>query len=714
MTFAGERANSFVFSTSGSAFVVALFALAGWACAAVSTFDPWLALAKLAIAGVHLVLIGRACGILLRLERPPVLALAHDALLGQVVGLAYVYIRSSVSDAFALPGISSAETFFAEALLLFLALRRVRSADLPSAIPRENRAPRLVLVLIWLGWLVAIALQKLDLHFTPSSDPDIHAWYAKRFVDLGRIYYDLLPASDAWMVYPSTFGSLNLVWGRFSGLHPVQLVNLSVYLQFTLYAGASFSILGGAASRTGTRIGLAVLHFAFAYVGFNAVFAEQRAFLEGTPRLAHTALLFFPLFFALQHRASLARRPRLWMFPAIGVALGACVNPTHVPASLLIGAGALAVARGSDGSSANRRAYLASGLAALAVALLFFFSDPFYRGLALQQRAPDEARETATDLTGSAFAAQLDVASIVFEDLPGAVDRLLGNQAQLEPERLARRTGLLLLAVMLAAHGFRMRRQQPNPDAPEGIVRLALASFVIVLLHGIWSESASTLGQPEVLQTRLLNRYSQALQEQLERLFFTLVPGLIFALSTMRRVDAPRWKESVAVCALVIASVPFLWTRLATQQTSFYGELRNSPLGAVYASDAAFAVQIQSHVAEQERVLLPGRLRRIPGEHWIFTTDAGRAVALFSDVRTSFFLGLDGWAFTAGAYEAHVQPSNFDPTWLRAKNVLWLFDSGSFPPRLLNAHYTSVARGENAILWRLRDAPLSLPAKSAP
>ena len=54
MTFAGERANSFVFSTSGSAFVVALFALAGWACAAVSTFDPWLALAKLAIAGVHL------------------------------------------------------------------------------------------------------------------------------------------------------------------------------------------------------------------------------------------------------------------------------------------------------------------------------------------------------------------------------------------------------------------------------------------------------------------------------------------------------------------------------------------------------------------------------------------------------------------------------------------------------------------------------------
>jgi hypothetical protein len=93
---------------------------------------------------------------------------------------------------------------------------------------------------------------------------------------------------------------------------------------------------------------------------------------------------------------------------------------------------------------------------------------------------------------------------------------------------------------------------------------------------------------------------------------------------------------------------------------------------------------------------------RTATEHWVFTTDAGRAVPLFSDLRTSFFLGLDGWAFTAGAYQAHVKPPNFDPVWLRAQNVLWLIESGNFPVRILAKHYERMFGDDHAVLWRLR------------
>jgi hypothetical protein len=76
---------------------------------------------------------------------------------------------------------------------------------------------------------------------------------------------------------------------------------------------------------------------------------------------------------------------------------------------------------------------------------------------------------------------------------------------------------------------------------------------------------------------------------------------------------------------------------------------------------------------------------------------------LYSNVKTSFFFGLDGWAFTAGAYEAHVAFPHFDPVWLRAQKVLWLVESGNFPPPILKAFYERRFGNDHAVLWRLRE-----------
>ncbi len=696
--------------------VLGLFMAASWWNGTTSSFHPVYAPLKLSIGLLHLVAIGFACTKLLGLQRPQALAPAHDALLGQVVCLAYVYTRSIASNLLGLPGISPAETFLAEAILLAAAFRRSRPQKIRLSCSPRNAAWTLALHFLWLGWLFAVALQKLDLFYTPSSDPDIHAYYAKIFLERGRIYYDLLPGSDAWMVYPSGFSSLNFVLGRLSGLHAVQLVNVAAYLQLALFAGAGFAVLASLSARRSTAIPLALFHFGFIFLGFNAVFGEHRMFLEGTPRLAHTALLFFPLFFALQHHRSLSARSWLWGLPLVAVLVGMCLNPTHAPAAVLVGALSLGVTRfagrQAPGTTTHRPWVRVLEIAvAVATTAIFLSSDPFYRSLAAQQSAPSTEREQATDLTGAAFTMDVDPGALISQALPSAAREIIASPDGSAAQRHVRE--FLLAAVLLGlAIGLAKRRlgQQGVPSEFERLWVYAGAALGTLLIHAVWSEIAQQLGRPGVLQTRLLAQYTSSLQQQINLMFFGLAPAVLLALFLVsfdrrRGFRPPRMRNrkfAVAV-GLALLSVPFLATTHREHHSKFYSQLRNSPLGRVYASDADFAQRVQAQVGHDERVLLPGRPRRMPGEHWVFTTEASRAIPLFSNARTSFFLGLDGWAYTAGAYEAHVDPPNFDPQWLRAERLVWLVESGNFPMQILKRHYERVFGNDHAVLWRLRE-----------
>jgi hypothetical protein len=683
--------------------------LAAFAFASFESFHPLIAMGKLAMACVIFAAIGRAAAFWLGLgERAkegspgrPRLAIAHDILLGQVLSLGYLYARSLLSDTLGLPGVSQIECFvvLGGMAIAYATRERTTGATSGEGTPRLDRA---VVIVLWLSWLVWIAFQKLDLHFTPSSDPDIHAFYARTLLERGQIFYDLLPNSDSWMIYPSAFASLNFVWGVFSGLHPVQLVNVAAHVQWTLLVGAVLGLLVGPRCDRPVDVVLAALHFTFAYLGFNAVFADGRAFLEGTPRLAHTALLVYPLLFALRYREDLHRQPWLWLVPAFATALGACVNPTHVPAMLLAAAAACAVAQ------APRRLAKPIG-AALVIALAVAWTDPFYRGLAAQQTAPAAEREAATDLTGQAFAARIDLARIVSHGLPDSWQRLAAMDRDDAATRWLRRIAWLSALITLVMLGYIAKRAGPDREdaaPPHPRAPLFYGRFAVVVLHALWTAVVPAFGQAEVLQTRLLTQYTRALQEQLELVFLAVVPLALLAtaMSLPAAIDAGGRKRLRWAFVAALVALPFLLTSAISQRTAFHAALRESPLGAVHRGDVEFARRVADHVPADERVLLPGRTRRLPGEHWVFTTDAGRALPLFTDAPTSFFLGLDGWAFTAGAYQAHVAPPRFDPTWLRAQRIDWLLDSGQLPPQLVKQHYDLALRGDNAVLWRLREA----------
>ena len=683
---------------------------------ATTSFGPLVAPLKLLIGLVHLVAIGAAAGSLLRLQRPAVLSVAQDALLGQVVCLAYVYFRSFVSNLFDLPGISTAEWFVAEALLVAMAWKLAGAQMRPRFAARGDAVSWGLVHFFWLAWLAGVATLKLDLYFTPSSDPDIHAFYAKTFLEHGRVYYDLLPNSDVSMVYPSAFASMNFVLAKLSGLHPVQVVNIAVYLQLTLFAGASFSVFASVLERRSSLIAQAALHFGFCYFAFNAVFVVHRMYLPGTPRLAHTALLLFPLLFVTQHREAIRARPGLFSVPLVALLVGICVNPSHAPATLLVGALSLAllwrVRSAPEGARPSRRsAWLLQGIVAACLAMVFLWTDPFYRSLAVQQLASVEEVEAATDLTGSAFGGPVEFATLLPRAIPAAIDGLAAAQDEESKRALvsvlfiigvAFAISLLVLASLL---GKKQVSKEENP-----LLRFAGAVLVLFLVHAVWAEVVPQLGKEGVLQTRLLIQYTHAMQQQISMMFFSVAPMMLvalllvhFAAGSSEHGGRSVWLEHGVTITALVVSLPLFYTAQRANLSAHYDAMRRCPLGELYSSDVEFAQKVAERVNDDERVLLPGRSRRVPDEHWVLTTEVGRAIPLYSDVKTSFFLGLDGQSFTPGAYLAHVKPPNFDREWLRQKNVVWLVESGKFSPRILNRHYDRVFGNDRAVLWKLRE-----------
>jgi hypothetical protein len=679
-------------------------------------FSLPLALAKLCLGLFGLTVIGAMCAQSLGLGRPRLLASAWYLLLAQVLCVTYVYLRSALSLGTGLPGITLPEVVVALSLLMAHFARR---HGLPRLLGRAS-AVDLACHVLWLAGFFAIASQKLDLLYTPSSDPDFHAWHARQILEHGQLYSNLLPQSDVPLTYAGAFASLNVALSRLSGLHPVQLVNLQPYLQQAIFAGCGFSLLAQQLKRRSSLLLFGLLYFAASGLVFNPVFVNGRAHLEGTARLSHTALLFFPLFFALWNGNRVARRPILLLLPTSAVMIGVCTNPAHAPASLLLAAiaAALALLRWRSGGmriAATRRSWITSALACGVLAGLFLWVDPFYRDAA-GFGAP---RDAATDTATNAFALHLDGAQIAAA-LPKVLSEFAAPWQSPDiptPLPLALWSAALSCALLVAAGMIpALRRQLALSPGNKRIVALFAGAVAFLLLHGLWCELVPSFVRFGHVAGRLLVQYSWGAQRQTGLLFFALLAPLplLLALAQLERFADARAPTSsstrartkargVALASVVmigLAALPFYRLAAARVET-FLPELRTTPLGEVYADDLRIASVAEAQVAEEERVLLPGRLLDKRYERWVLPTGGARAIPHFTDLRTAFFAGHDGTAFSVEAYAKHVR-LHFDSEWLRAHRVVWLLDNGELPRTLLERHYEAVAQGEHSSLWKLR------------
>jgi hypothetical protein len=256
-----------------------------------------------------------------------------------------------------------------------------------------------------------------------------------------------------------------------------------------------------------------------------------------------------------------------------------------------------------------------------------------------------------------------------------------------------------------------LRRRVALSPAEKRLFAVFAGAVAFMLLHGLWCELVPSLVRIDHVAGRLLVQYSWGAQRQAGLLFFTLLAPLplLLAIGQLERSAGARasgvpWSTTLAVGASVamlgLAALPFYRLASARMET-FLPELRATPLGEVRADDLRIARAAEARVGEEERVLLPGRLLDKRYERWVLPTGGARAIPHFTDLRTAFFAGRDGMAFSAEAYANHVR-RHFDAEWLRAHRVVWLFDNGELPRTLLERHYERVTEGEHSSLWKLR------------
>ena len=146
------------------------------------------------------------------------------------------------------------------------------------------------------------------------------------------IPYDHQPFSADPFGYPSAFGVLNAIWCSLASITPVQVVNLQITVQACLAVGLILKCI--ISLRQTPPTGVMLLVVAAAHWIFTMPSNSEAAYLQGTPRLAHSAFAILPLtfIFYLHHMAAPLARLR-WCVVLVGsfcVAWAVSTNPAHI------------------------------------------------------------------------------------------------------------------------------------------------------------------------------------------------------------------------------------------------------------------------------------------------------------------------------------------------------------------------------------------------
>ena len=257
--------------------------------------------AQICVALCAFLLVGTALDEMLGLRGPFVF---HRICIGQLALLVWFYLRS-LAARLGIPGVGRVEIWLVVFATIACAVWWKRRATAPGAVHIDSaaplsttmnslneRAPLLAVALVLLAWSAALHwfLGRYSGHLeTPSSDTDLHAYFAKLTVGAGQIVRTQAPISLDRLTYPSGFPALNAIAIWLGNASPAAIVTAQPAVQSCLAVGLLLE--AGIALRGRLRLASALLLLGAAFLLLVVPVHPDAPFLEGTARLAGAPLL---------------------------------------------------------------------------------------------------------------------------------------------------------------------------------------------------------------------------------------------------------------------------------------------------------------------------------------------------------------------------------------------------------------------------------------
>jgi hypothetical protein len=671
--------------------------------------------------------------VVFRIDAKGLPAPAHQIVFGQVALLVYFYARSALSYAFRIPGVRSWELYALGAAAAIDLLRRRRLPETEH--PKTTTAYVVPWLLWWASTLTYLGYRSGRLE-PPSTDPDLHALWARLTAQHGRLIYDLLPQNSAAVAYPSGFSALNAVWIDLSFASAVTVVNCQVALQACLAVALILEMVFAIRRGPAPLIAIGLLGLAHAIFSFpvNALSAH----LEGTPRLSHKALALFPMTFAA--RLSCSDDPNARVLRS-GILAGSfalgwapAINPAScfVELPLLFGAAMLLFLAARRSTPTRGRGETVVSLAvALGLLTILLLSDGWVRSVI--RGLPSAASPGAAmpivpwgTAVRFAFARAKSISALSFSPsrcIPSvqcpSVATGLGTLVS---------APLVLIAIIAL---FRGRSLGIADRVMRG------ASVVVAISISLWTTAFLADFVPTVFSIvtgrsgELLRGYAHAgltfstalLSFALLGAALALAAEIVRAVAARRRFPSDAAAELAAAAALAVACGVLVAGRpeLPHEVLEAYSRhVHGAPvrIGApILPEDVRLARRATLLVRPGESVLLPGvTVQMSPSEVWYFAAGGGRAIPLYTDVPFAFFH--QSGADIRDGYRDHVC-DRLDLPWLAERGIVWVYEFATMTDwacvhawlKARETYFELKLRDGGASLWRLRTDLLAGPRR---
>lgn len=707
-TLAGRHPAAFALLAAGA--LLAVLAALGTGCGAIACSPRGLGYgAALFLGVVGFAIIGAAGFRLLGLGTTalPAPGLFASALAGQVLLVAYVYVRSLIHAALGVMPLTPVElVLVAVTAAAYLAWARRRPAAGPPV-----AAPGSAWMLVRLALLAAVCLVVADRELPRlvmlSSDPDTHAFLAKQLQRMGGIYHSQGDWGPDPLRYPAGTAAMVFAWSSLSWLgvgNALAAIPLMVTLLASLAVAESMAPRAtGVPTRTLAMLTAAGVTAAALLFPVYTRFAH----MEGAGRqmsIGAVALLAVCAW-ATGTTGAAHRRAAEWRFAAVATPtlfLLAVLNPVNVLLpSLFVGIWALVVL------VTERR--LTWWLVAPLACPLLLAMDPYYFGLMTGRVAP-ESVHLAGDYTRMTLAG---IASAWLSGLSVSPMQWLQPMLELLPGQGAPTFAVLLAALAVAAVAAGLWPRRPA----------ALAVSVVLAVGGIYLVNG--LLQTLVRDARfyLLPAYFPVSLAQYKAVLLVVLAAWIPA--AIRLAGRPPGHALAASALLVVLFAltvrPVQPMHLAPRHDycGSMGCLRPSDLEVIgklqELLDAGAVPRVDGRLP---RILVPNALVDAGDERWIFPTGASRYLALTDTLPLAFYYYQGDSDYTTANYRRHVC-DRLDRAWLAAERIGYVFlpadRDGTCLAGLdtLAQTDTVVAASGRSMLVRL-EAPRPSPTLNAP